>query len=1396
MTSPHPAVAVGFMGGTGAATVFSASTLRLIVLLGMGALLLLATRATQASAEPPVLAWWHAYDGAARGIDEAVALRVDRCGRVWVTGTSQGAGTGKDIATLYYEAGIPFSVNRYNGPENLDDSPVALELDREGNVYVLGHSAAAGRRDLVLLKYDRQGQPVWTVRRTDAQRPFQTAGDLKIDSAGDIYVYAATSGTAGSDVALLKYDPEGAFLWEEHYQAPDRLVERTVGLVLDAQDEGPYVSVWSTSLAGNYDFVTLRYGVNGGLAWERTFNGGPNIQDVPRKIVAAPTGGVVVTGTSRTEGFRSFWVTFRYDREGNQLWRRDYSAPPNADTFPSDLTVDRNGDVTIAGSTGDNGTYTYTLNHYDLLGNLQWTRSHPAPDPAPAFFVPHLEADPLGRPYLAMPVDGSRHQEIRVVAYDLAGEERWQRQFGDSKYSGVRLRDLAVDGAGSVYFAGGGAGLPNSEDFLTVKYDAAFPRPEVELYDASFPAADPVRLPAASVDYSLLGSELWPHLGRSVSRIAADGVTLLLVRVPLPEGVAGDVHMSVGAAGADDPGSLWNLEDLGLYDLSESGGQRDGQGRGPQELHVPVRVIEGKLWAFALYRAPRDFARNTNLQHHETRDVTLRVCVPGRLGEGFDSLLYKEITVVRPLVLLVHGTFSSPDTWWSFPLFRQSGNDLNRYQVAGGKPFNVGRLSFASVDGAAGGAVKTARELLPQFTRTIRQWARLREVAATQADVVTHSYGGVVTRVAAQLQSQPIASANEETGFRTLENWGHGPIHKLITIGATHRGAAIVNHCAAANRRSSGKIGVFAGWGALRFDRGAMRDQFVTTGAAGLLRTATPFPGHAIVGSGLVEYAESPEYTFFQLLHWYDDEDGPYRGAGESFRSGNDNFAGIRRLTNYVFNMDYNVDQAPGELAPNYDLTLGSRSAIGGLPAGAYSERTQIGVLAGRLTHLQQTGDLQVSNRVEFLLNQATTSSFFAPFPAFDPTLSTAERRLAELAEPGDLNIRPFGSAGKDGPTLSTDAAEGLVAVGQSVRVSVSWPGKTIDGMLLLWPTRGGTASARIGGKAPALDLVVEAIPSGRFALAASVRAEDGEVREALLELTLQDSTPYTALTVVPERLTLDSGYPAPLAVYGQLPGGEWREVTRSSATQVVSQNPGIAAVSSDVSVRPVSAGNTAVTVTVAGAGSVQVPVSVTAAPPEAPSAPTGLAATVLSPTAVSLAWTDTSTTKDSFEIERRANDGSFLLVAVTGANTTTFNDTGLSELTRYEYRVRATNAGGDSAYAGPSVAETGATPGGKLVVAKKLSFGKVRVGTVREKKLLLRNVDRRASLTVKLGPVSGAGFTLSGGGTQVIPPRGRLQVPVQYSATEKGRATGTLSVRSSDPRKTRVEVQLLATAR
>ncbi len=145
-----------------------------------------------------------------------------------------------------------------------------------------------------------------------------------------------------------------------------------------------------------------------------------------------------------------------------------------------------------------------------------------------------------------------------------------------------------------------------------------------------------------------------------------------------------------------------------------------------------------------------------------------------------------------------------------------------------------------------------------------------------------------------------------------------------------------------------------------------------------------------------------------------------------------------------------------------------------------------------------------------------------------------------------------------------------------------------------------------------------------------------------------------------------------------------WSEITSVAANIKSYQNTGLTASTLYYyRIRSYnSAGNSAYTAAVSATTS--------GASGNLPGAPSNLSATSTSTTQINLTWTDNSTNETGFKIERSpdGNTGWAEIGTVT-ANTTTFQNTGLTANTPYYYRVRAYNTSGNSAYSNTSNATT-----------------------------------------------------------------------------------------------------------
>jgi len=208
--------------------------------------------------------WVARYNGPGNGDDIAVDLALDAAGNVIVTGSSAGAGTGIDIATIKYgNDGKELWSRRYHGPANGDDQPHALAVDAEGFVYVTGYANAqrlSTQRDYITIKYAADGTEQWAALYDGPGKDWDEAHALAVDAAGNVYVTGQSAGeqTTGADYATLKYNRDGKEMWVARYSSEGKQSDGAADITVDASGN-VYVTGTTQATAETSTIITIKY---------------------------------------------------------------------------------------------------------------------------------------------------------------------------------------------------------------------------------------------------------------------------------------------------------------------------------------------------------------------------------------------------------------------------------------------------------------------------------------------------------------------------------------------------------------------------------------------------------------------------------------------------------------------------------------------------------------------------------------------------------------------------------------------------------------------------------------------------------------------------------------------------------------------------------------------------------------------------------------------------------------------------------------------------------------------------------------------------------------------------------------------------------------------------------
>lgn len=193
--------------------------------------------------------------------DEARAIAIDNAGYIYVTGYSIGSATDRDYLTIKYNnSGDSIWAHRYTGLGGVDaDEAFIIKVDNSGNVYVTGYSYTTSTDfDFSTIKYNSVGETLWTRRYNYTNYVDQPKG-LAVDKLGNVCVTGyVTLGTGYTDCVTIKYDANGDCLWTHRYNGTANSYDQCNGVAVDTLGN-IYITGYSNGSGSGEDCITMKY---------------------------------------------------------------------------------------------------------------------------------------------------------------------------------------------------------------------------------------------------------------------------------------------------------------------------------------------------------------------------------------------------------------------------------------------------------------------------------------------------------------------------------------------------------------------------------------------------------------------------------------------------------------------------------------------------------------------------------------------------------------------------------------------------------------------------------------------------------------------------------------------------------------------------------------------------------------------------------------------------------------------------------------------------------------------------------------------------------------------------------------------------------------------------------
>jgi hypothetical protein len=296
--------------------------------------------------------WVRRFNAPADNIDEPRAIGVSPDGAaVFITGSSFTSAQTTDYQTLAYRAsdGSRLWGRRYNGPGDALDGAEAIAVSPDGSaVFVTGTSDGASTfADYATVAYaTSDGATLWTKRHNDSIDGDDFARAVGVSPNGDMVF------VTGSTTAVTRYDnyttiayaaDMGTKIWQESYNGPPDHIDRAYAIAVS--NDGVYVTGYSHGGSStHFDYATVAYKASDGSGlWTKRFNGPGSGDDQATAIAVDPSGSAVfVTGGSYSSTTLDDYATVSYDTvDGTTLWMKRYQRPSN--DVASDIVVSPDG---------------------------------------------------------------------------------------------------------------------------------------------------------------------------------------------------------------------------------------------------------------------------------------------------------------------------------------------------------------------------------------------------------------------------------------------------------------------------------------------------------------------------------------------------------------------------------------------------------------------------------------------------------------------------------------------------------------------------------------------------------------------------------------------------------------------------------------------------------------------------------------------------------------------------------------------------------------------------------------------------------------------------------------------------------------------------------------------
>jgi len=367
------------------------------------------------------------------------------------------------------------------------DNSKAIVLDAAGNSYVTGESDGTGTgRDIVTIKYDPNGTQLWATRFNGATNGNDVGNSIILDPSGNVYVTGYTTNMGGNrDYVTIKYNASGVQQFAVIFAGAGNGNDEAVAVAFN--NNRLYVTGTAINASGNSDLVTLRLNQNtGATVWTKSENGTANSNDVAYALLAYNNDVVVVGQIANSTTGNDYITSYYNGNNGNTVWSKQYDFA-NTNGGATALTVDATNRFAVTGIVNNGGIMEYHTLLYNTSGTQLWVNKV-STGLAGVNANPQIAVDPIANHFYVCGQKQGTGSDILVYQLTPSGNKSWEETFNGAQNSTDAAVDLVVNSSGVIYVAGASLNSSAKYDYTTIRISqtpVAFP---IDFNNANEPA--------------------------------------------------------------------------------------------------------------------------------------------------------------------------------------------------------------------------------------------------------------------------------------------------------------------------------------------------------------------------------------------------------------------------------------------------------------------------------------------------------------------------------------------------------------------------------------------------------------------------------------------------------------------------------------------------------------------------------------------------------------------------------------------------------------------------------------------------------------------------------------------------------------------------------------------